>query len=105
VIGGAASLALGVGLLAAGIGVGVAANNGQDRIEAASRTGDTWSPSLQSEYDRGSTLATTATVLFVAGGVAAGVGAILVGVGVARARAHREAARAALTGTPWAVTF
>jgi hypothetical protein len=105
VIGGAAGLAVGVGLLAAGIGVGVAARGAQDRIEAASHAGDAWSASLQSDYDHGNGLATTATVLFSIGGVVAGIGAVLVGVGMARARGRQQAARAVLAGTRWIVPF
>jgi len=72
-------IAGGAGLVVTGIGTGFAlsAQQKEDDLETLSASRGTWSPQYQKTYDDGSSAATTATVLFVTGGLLLAVGVTL----------------------------
>jgi tetratricopeptide (TPR) repeat protein len=83
--------ALGLAALGAGIGLGVTANNEQNKLSNLAKSMGTWSPSQTNDYNRGRTEAAAATGLYIAGGVAAGTGVLLYVLGWQRDRAARFA--------------
>jgi tetratricopeptide (TPR) repeat protein len=78
----------GVGLLGAGIGLGVAALDAQKKLSSLATQNGSWTPAQASLYQTGQREATAATALYVAGGVAVATGVILYAVGYKRDRAR-----------------
>jgi tetratricopeptide (TPR) repeat protein len=87
-IGGIVLSVAGAGLLAAGIGLGVASNDAQNKLSALATQMGNWSPEQQRLYDNGKTDAAAANALYAVGGAAVATGVILVAVGVRRDRAR-----------------
>ncbi|HEX8954546.1 MAG TPA: hypothetical protein VF945_21975 [Polyangia bacterium] len=80
--------AAGVGVLAAGIGLGVASLDAQNKLSALATQMGSWSPQQTSLYQTGQRDAAAATGLYVAGGVAVATGVILYAVGWKKDRAR-----------------
>ena len=78
----------GVGLLAAGIGLGVASLDAQNKLSNLAAQMGSWSPEQSSLYQTGQRDAAVATGLYVAGGVAVATGTILYLVGWRKDRAR-----------------
>jgi tetratricopeptide (TPR) repeat protein len=78
----------GVGLLAAGIGLGVASLDAQNKLSSLATQMGSWSPAQTSLYQTGQRDAAAATGLYVAGGVAVATGVILYAVGWKKDRAR-----------------
>ena len=78
----------GVGLLAAGVGLGVAALDAQNKLSSLATQNGSWTPQQSSLYGSGQRDAAAATGLYVAGGVAVATGVILYAVGVKKDRAR-----------------
>jgi tetratricopeptide (TPR) repeat protein len=94
-ISGAAVGALGVGALATAVALGARASSDASKISSANAQGDVpWDSAKQQLYRDGQSSATAATVLYVAGGVVAATGVVLVALGLhdrARARSFAVA--------------
>jgi len=81
--------ALGVGAIAAGIGLGARSASDAKQISAANAQGDVpWDATRQSLYRDGQNTAVASTVTYVVGGVLAATGAVLTTIGL-RDRAPR----------------
>jgi tetratricopeptide (TPR) repeat protein len=78
----------GIGLLGAGIGLGVASLDAQNKLSTLASQMGSWSPEQSKLYNAGKTDAAAATALYVVGGAAVATGVILVAVGVKRDRAR-----------------
>lgn len=78
----------GVGLLAAGIGLGVASLDAQNKLSSLATQMGSWSAAQTSLYQTGQRDAAAATGLYVAGGVAVATGVILYAVGWKKDRAR-----------------
>jgi tetratricopeptide (TPR) repeat protein len=85
----------GIGMLGAGIGLGVTALNAQNKLSSLATSMGSWSPAQTSLYQTGQREAVAATALYVAGGVAVGTGVILYAVGWKKDRARFAVAPAA----------
>lgn len=86
---------LGLGALGAGVGLGVAALDAQNKLSKLASNMGSWSASEQQLYNTGRTDAAAATGLYVAGGVAVATGVVLYVVGW-----RRDRARFAVAPTP-----
>lgn len=78
----------GVGALAAGIGLGVASLDAQNKLSSLATQMGSWTPAQASLYQTGQRDATAATALYVVGGAAVATGVILYAVGWKRDRAR-----------------
>jgi tetratricopeptide (TPR) repeat protein len=87
-IGGVVVGVAGVGILGAGIGLGVASLDAQNKLSSLATQNGSWSPMQASLYDTGRTDAALATALYVVGGAAVATGVILYAVGYKRDRAR-----------------
>lgn len=87
----------GVGLLGAGIGLGLASLDAQNKLSSLATQMGTWSAEQASLYQTGQRDAAAATGLYVAGGVAVATGVILYVVGWKKDRAR---ARFAIVPAP-----
>ncbi len=83
----------GVGVVAIGVGVvlGLRSSSISNELVQDSAAHKPWTPAEQSLYSQGSTFATTSTVLYVAGGVVAGAGALIAILGWPRKGAEASA--------------
>lgn len=82
-ISGAAVGGLGVGALATAVALGARASSDASKISSANAQGDVpWDTGKQQLYRDGQSSATAATVLYVAGGVVAATGVVLVALGL-----------------------
>lgn len=87
-IAGIAVGAAGVALLGAGIGLGVASLDAQNKLSSLAAQNGSWSPAQASLYDTGQRDAGAATALYVVGGVAVATGVVLYAIGWKRDRAR-----------------
>jgi tetratricopeptide (TPR) repeat protein len=87
-IGGLVVGAVGVALVGAGIGLGVASLDAQNKLSSLAAQNGSWSPAQASLYQTGQRDAAAATALYVAGGVAVATGVVLYAVGWKRDRAR-----------------
>ena len=87
--------AAGVALLGAGIGLGVATLDAQNRLSSLAAQNGSWSPAQASLYQTGQRDAAAAPALYVVGGVAVATGVVLYVVGW-----RRDRARFAVAPTP-----
>jgi tetratricopeptide (TPR) repeat protein len=78
----------GIGIVGAGVGLGVASLDAQNKLSKLATQMGNWSAEQSKLYDTGKLDATLATALYVAGGVAVATGVILYAVGVKRDRAR-----------------
>ena len=78
----------GLGLLGAGIGLGVASLDAQNKLSSLAKQMGSWSPQQTTLYQTGQRDAAAATGLYVAGGVAVATGVILYAVGWKKDRAR-----------------
>ena len=89
---GVAVAAVGLGGLAAAVALGARSSSDASKISSANAQGDVpWDATQQQRWRDGQNSATAATALYIAGGVLAAGGAVLVGLGLrdrARARAR-----------------
>ena len=85
----------GIGALAAGIGLGVAALVAQNKLSSLATSMGSWTPAQASLYTTGQHDATAATALYVVGGAAIATGVVLYAVGW-----RRDRARFAVAPTP-----
>jgi tetratricopeptide (TPR) repeat protein len=90
-LGGIVLGAAGVGILGAGIGLGVAALSAQSQLSKLAHDRGTWSSSQADVYQRGKAEATSATALYAVGGVALATGVVLYLIG-----RHRDHTRFAV---------
>ena len=74
--------------LAAGIGLGVASLDAQNKLSSLATNMGSWTPAQASLYQSGQRDATAATALYVVGGVATATGVILYAVGWKKSRAR-----------------
>jgi tetratricopeptide (TPR) repeat protein len=81
----------GVALLGAGVGLGVAALDAQNKLSKLASAMGSWSPEQANLYSTGRNDAAAATALYVVGGVAVGTGVVLYAIGWKRDRAARFA--------------
>lgn len=79
---------VGVGALAAGIGLGVASLDAQNKLSSLATSMGSWTPEQASLYQTGQRDAAAATAVYVVGGVAVATGVILVAVGVKKSHAR-----------------
>jgi tetratricopeptide (TPR) repeat protein len=99
--------AAGVALLGAGIGLGVASLDAQNKLSSLAVQNGSWTPAQASLYDTGQRDAALATALYVVGGVAIATGVVLYAVGWKRDRARFAVAPAAGGGAQavWSCAF
>jgi tetratricopeptide (TPR) repeat protein len=87
-IGGLVVGAAGLGILGAGVGLGVVALGDQNKLSSLATSMGSWTPEQASLYQTGKRDAQLATAMYVVGGVAVATGVILYAVGVKRDRAR-----------------
>ncbi len=85
----------GVGLIAGGVGLGVASLDAQNKLSSLATMMGSWTPAQQSLYQSGQREAAAATALYVVGGVAVATGVVLYAVGWKQDRARFAVAPAA----------
>jgi tetratricopeptide (TPR) repeat protein len=97
----------GVGLLAAGAGLGGAALDAQHKLSSLAAQNGSWTPAQASLYTSGQHDATAATALYVVGGVAVATGVVLYAIGWRRDRARFAVAPAPGGGAQavWSCAF
>jgi len=79
---------IGLGALGAGVGLGVASLDAQNKLSKLATQMGSWSAEQSKLYNTGKTDAAVSTALYVVGGVAVATGVILYAVGVKRDRAR-----------------
>lgn len=87
-IGGIVVGVAGLGALAAGVGLGVASLDAQNKLSSLATSMGSWTPAQASLYQSGQRDAAAATALYVVGGAAVATGVILYAVGWRRNRAR-----------------
>jgi hypothetical protein len=97
----------GVAALAAGIGLGVAALDAQNKLSSLASQMGSWSPAQASLYQSGQNDAAASTALYVVGGAAIATGVVLYAVGWRRDRARFAVAPAPGGGAQavWSCAF
>src|SRR5262249_21574500 len=80
--------AAGLGALGAGIGLGVAALDAQNKLSQLATAMGNWSPTQADLFTNGQRDAAVATALYAVGGAAVATGVILYAVGVKKDRAR-----------------
>lgn len=98
---------IGIAALGAGIGVGVASLDAQNRLSKLATDMGSWTPAESSLYQTGQREAAAATAMYVVGGAAVATGVILYVVGVRKDRARFAVAPSAGGGVQamWSCAF
>jgi len=98
---------IGLGALGAGVGLGVAALDAQNKLSKLAATMCSWDATQSNLYQTGQRAAVAATALYVVGAAAVVTGVILVAVGVRKDRARFAVVPAAGGGAQasWSLAF